>query len=329
MLRSCLIYPVRGQSLLAFFIMIALSTRSPLQATPSPQSAPSPTTPAAKAASHPSAPYTPRPLSHETRQLLPSGITLSGTSPILAFSERFGKNLLLAPSLEGAPAISKHVAPASGAANLLIEALVLLPFSQSISDSNRQSMLTDIALIFSQFSSLQGILYWSASRSRMRTLYVTSYRISDPQKRKRLEDPSTAEALALLPPRSYAYQKDQTFDGMVLEIEMETTSSSVLMRNRNVTQLALLSVPLLPPDGLRAGFLAAPTADGLLLYFASAVQPPLIARDRVLESASNKALALLHWFLAEASSRNIIEPVSLPWNVDDLPQSLRPSKNEQ
>ncbi|MDH7483913.1 MAG: hypothetical protein QHH01_04725, partial [Spirochaetales bacterium] len=110
----------------------------------------------------------------------------------------------------------------------------------------------------------------------------------------------------------------------LLEIEMETTSTSVIMRNRNITQLSLLSVPLLPPDGLRAGFLAAPTADGLLLYFASAVQPPLIARDRVLESASNKALALLHWFMDEASSRNIIEPVSLPWNVDDLPLDLRP-----
>jgi hypothetical protein len=43
----------------------------------------------------------------------------------------------------------------------------------------------------------------------------------------------------------------------------------------------------------------------------------------VFESASNKALALLHWFTEKALAKHLIEPVSLPWNFDDLPPEAK------
>jgi len=84
--------------------------------------------------------------------------------------------------------------------------------------------------------------------------------------------------------------------------------------------LAFLS---LSADGIRTGFLAAPSPEGVFLYFVTSIKSPSIGRDRVFESASNKALALLHWFTEAASARSIIEPVHLPWNIDDLPPEIR------
>lgn len=271
-------------------------------------------------------------LSPETRALLPQGVDFGPGSFPFVFSERYGRGLKLVPALEGRDAIIQHVA-SQASIPLLIEAIILLPYSRkkpadgntggSAAAPSRKPTVEDLALLFNQFSSLQGISYWSASRSRMRTLYAASYRISDPKERKKIEDPRTLQDLLTLPPRSFAYQKDQTFDGIVLEITIETNRSAVVMRNRNVTPLSMLSIPLLPADAVRAGFLAAPLPDGILLYFVSSLQQPAIARERVLESASNKALALLHWFVNEAEARHFIEPVSLPWNIDDIPPDSR------
>lgn len=269
-----------------------------------------------------------RELSADTRALLPPGVTFGPSSFPFVFSERYGRGLKLVPALEGREAIIQHVT-SQAPTPLLIEAIIFLPYRRkppaggSAESPVRKPTVEELALLFNQFSSLQGISYWSASRSRMRTLYVASYRITDPSKRKKIEDPRTLQDLLSLPPRSFAYQKDQTFDGIVLEISIEFGHSAVIMRNRNVTPLSMLSIPLLPADAVRAGFLAAPLPDGILLYFVSSLLQPAIARERVLESASNKALALLQWFVREAEARHYIEPLILPWNSDDIPHEAR------
>jgi len=95
------------------------------------------------------------------------------------------------------------------------------------------------------------------------------------------------------------------------------------MTNTNATPLRLIGIPVLPVDGLRAAFIAAPSPGGILLYFVTSIQSPSIGRSRVFESASNKALALLHWFTETAVAKRLIEPVSLPWNFDDLPPEAK------
>jgi len=186
------------------------------------------------------------------------------------------------------------------------------------------AQLEALGLIFNQFSSLQGIQYWSASRQIMRTLYTDAYRVDDPKTKHKLQDPETVGELhALLQQRAYVYQKDQTFDGVVIEVHCSMSQTTFLMMNTNATPLRLIGIPVLPVDGLRTGFLAAPSPEGVLLYFVTSIQSPSIGRNRVFESASNKALALLHWFTETAAARHLIEPVHLPWNFDDLPPETR------
>ncbi|HBK58730.1 MAG TPA: hypothetical protein DDZ37_05180 [Spirochaetaceae bacterium] len=264
------------------------------------------------------------PLPRAFLKALPKEVDFQPGSPILRTAQHIGGNLLLAPSLEGASTVVSYIDAASKASNLIIEALVFLPASSSATPYNVAAQLDALGLIFNQFSSLQGIQYWSASRKIMRTLYTDAYRVDDPKTKHKLKDPETVGELhALLQQRAYVYQKDQTFGGVVIEVQCSMSQTTFLMMNTNATPLRLIGIPVLPVDGLRTGFLAAPSPDGVLLYFVTSIQSPSVGRSRVFESASNKALALLHWFTETAAARHLIEPVNLPWNFDDLPPEAR------
>ena len=266
------------------------------------------------------------PLPSTFNEALPKYVSFQLGSPILCTSEHIGGELLLAPSLDGISIITDHIKAASKETNLIIEALVFLPNSSPADPFSISAQLDSLGLIFNQFSSLEGIQYWSASRKIMRTLYVESYRIDNPKSRNRISDPSTASKLkTLLSKPMYLHQKDQTFDAIIFEVHCSITDSAFLMTNNNVTPVRMIGIPVLPENGLRTGFFAAPSPNGILLYFVTSIQSPSVARDRVFESASNKALALLHWFIEKASSQKLIDPVTLPWNFDDLPVDVRVS----
>ncbi len=264
----------------------------------------------------------PLPVSFQTA--LPPGISFQPGSPVLRTAEHLGGSLVLAPSLDGASTVVEHIDSAGTASNLIIEALIFLPAPPAADPYSAGTQLDSLGLLFNQFSSLQGIQYWSASRKIMRTLYTDVHRLDNPKDKKKIEDPASASELhALLSRPAYIYQKDQTFDGITTEIRCSLSQTSFLMMNTNATPLRLIGIPVLPVDGLRTGFLVAPSSQGVLLYFVTSIKSPSIGRDRVFESASNKALALLHWFADAASARHLIEPVSLPWNFDDLPPEAR------
>jgi hypothetical protein len=238
---------------------------------------------------------------------------------------------MLVPSLNEAFQIRDHIGTTLNDSSLMIEALAFLPTSQKEKESFEiKNHLESLALLFNNFSSLQGIQYWSGSRKIMRTLYTSAYRVENQKNKKKIQDPATINELrALLAKPAYLYQKDQTFDGLVTEVRCSFLSTSFVMTNTNVTPLSLIGIPVLSSDGLRTGFLATPSPDGLLLYFVTSMKAPAVLRNRVFESASNKALALLHWFISEASAGDLIAPVDLPWNIDDLPAEVRVSKTSE
>ena len=259
---------------------------------------------------------------------LPQGITFQQGSPILRTSEHIGGKLMLAPSLEGAQTIIDHISSATTGTNLIIEALAFLPSPAIGSSYSPSSQIDALGLVFNQFHSLQGIQYWSGSRKIMRTLYIEAYRVDNPNDKNKIKDPETiAEFRAILPQKAYIYQKDQTFSGIITEVQCAASQTTFLMTNTNVTPLRLIGIPVLAVDGIRTGFLAAPSPDGIFLYFVTSIKSPSIGRDRVFESAANKALALLHWFVHEAEARQFIEPVNLPWNIDDIPSDARLAGN--
>lgn len=294
------------------------------------------------------------PLPQRFQEALPSATGFSAGSPILRVAEHIGGDLMLAPSLEGAAVVVNHINSKKNAGNLLIEALVFfapppatgpalapaatsLPAGPSLAPSSSAmapktplvpygvtDQLDTLGLIFNQFGSLRGIPYWSSSRKISRTLYMEAYRIPSPNDRKKINDPKTVAQLhALVSQKNYLYQKDQTFDGIVTEVECVLSRTGFLMINTNVTPLRLIGIPMLPADGLRTGFFVAPSADGILLYFVTSIKAPSIGKNRVFESASNKALALLHWFVDAATAKHLIKPVSMPWNFDELPPEAR------
>jgi hypothetical protein len=264
------------------------------------------------------------PLPPDVQRALPQGVDFQPGSPILYTAQHIGGRLLLIPSLDGATTVVSHIDAATKASNLIIEALAFLPAPPAKTPYNVRAQLETLGLIFNQFGSMQGIQYWSASRKIMRTLYMEAYRVDNPKTKSKLKDPETvAELHVLLPQRTYVYQKDQTFDGVVTEVQCSMSQTTFLMTNTNATPLRLIGIPVLPVDGLRAGFLVAPSPEGVLLYFVTSMQSPSIGRSRVFESASNKALALLHWFTETAVAKRLIEPVSLPWNFDDLPPEAK------
>ncbi|MCX8012961.1 MAG: hypothetical protein N3A02_01560, partial [Rectinema sp.] len=138
----------------------------------------------------------PHKLSIQTRSLLPRGVDFKPGSSLIVFSEQYSRDPLLVPKLEGRETIVRHI-QSHHSTPLLIEAIVLLPYSRkplagnNVAERDRDPSVEELSLLFNQFASLQGIQYWSASRSRLRTLYVTSYRISDPLEKKKIEDPRT------------------------------------------------------------------------------------------------------------------------------------------
>ena len=309
------------QAALRLFAVIPILLLVFLVDLPAQQSLPSSGSQSAKSISRISAP-----LPELFNAALPKYISFQLGSPILRTSEHIGGELLLAPSLDGVSIITNHIKASAKETNLIIEALIFLPNSQTPSPSSISAQLDSLGLIFNQFSSIQGIQYWSASRKIMRTLYLESYRIDNPKSRNRISDPSTASKLkTLLSKPMYLHQKDQTFDAIILEVHCAITDSAFLMTNKNMIPMRMITIPVLPENGLRTGFFAAPSPNGILLYFVTSVQSPSIARDRVFESASNKALALLHWFIEKASFQKLIDPVTIPWNFDDLPEDVRVS----
>jgi len=271
------------------------------------------------------------PLPAAFQSYIPKGISFSKGSPILRTAEHIGGSLMLVPLLNGASQVSDHIELTLNDSSLIIEALAFLPPSQKEKESFEiKDQLEKLALLFNNFSSLQGIQYWSGSRKIMRTLYMSAYRVENKKNKKKIQDPASVDELhALLPRQAYLYQKDQTFDGLVTEVQCSLLPTSFVMINTNVTPLALIGVPVLSSDGLRTGFLATPSPDGLLLYFVTSMKAPAVLRNRVFESASNKALALLHWFISEASARDLIAPADLPWNIDDLPAEVRVAKTSK
>lgn len=269
----------------------------------------------------------------QLQSALPPGVNLAQGTPILRTAEHSGGKLILAPSIDGISTIIDLIASGSGSnsANLIIEALIFLPTQLPVASSfDTAASLREYGLLFNKFGSLQGIQYWSGSRKIMRTFYTAAYRVDNPKDQKQQPDPATVdEFLTLLPQPVYIYQKDQTFDGIVTEVRSALTASTFLMTNSNATPLRLIGIPVLPLGGLKTGFLVAPSQQGTLLYFVTSIKPPLVGKDRVFESSTNKALALLHWFINAASAQNLIAPAEIPWNIDEIPSEIRLVKSGQ
>jgi hypothetical protein len=147
-----------------------------------------------------------------------------------------------------------------------------------------------------QISTLEGLEYYSASRDKMRTLFVQSFAIEDPDTVKPIEDPRITQ----VPARGsvYMYQQDKTFGKNRLSLSYEVMPSSIHMVTENITRFTWGIIPLIKPGNLRMHILIL-ISDEFILYYGSfgakAIRIRLL-EDRIFNSFYNRLVALYDWF---------------------------------
>ncbi|MDR1399263.1 MAG: hypothetical protein LBJ41_05010 [Treponema sp.] len=149
-------------------------------------------------------------------------------------------------------------------------------------------------------SRLAGLEYYSESRKRMRTFYETSFVIDSPETKRPLPDPvyDSPPASVLL----YARQKDLTFGDNIYCYEYHARSDALLFTQENLTTLSLVLIPAVGKNRLRSVVAVFDASADLLIYVLSAAKAASFPglNERVGESFSNRADALLRWFVNQA-----------------------------
>lgn len=144
-------------------------------------------------------------------------------------------------------------------------------------------------------STMQGLIYWSASRGKERVLFTLSYAVAAPSDPSHLADP-VASALPATD-RLYSLQVDQTFGRHFYLGTYENRNDHLVVRTENADVISYLLLPVMQPGGLVTVSVLVPFPDGVLLagllYSKSGM--PVIDRTGREASLLNRLVALSNW----------------------------------
>lgn len=260
------------------------------------------------------------PIVKSSREYLPLGLAPAQNSLLLLSANGRGNEVLLMPR-QLLP--SSSAGAESDASALRIEALVLLPWAAQTAGGALQLPSQEIHArlmrILTSIQTMEGIEYWSASRQRMRTLYETAQFVDPDSRTTRIDPPALPQRLAPGYSRIfYAFMKDLTFGGNVMKYSVELGESSLSVRSENASTMKYMLLPLVGPGGMKSDIVMLPCRDGLLGFFAMELAAPQIVAARVFESAGNKLLGVLGWFVREAEKAQLTAPVVLPVDIDKV-----------
>ncbi len=155
-----------------------------------------------------------------------------------------------------------------------------------------------IADILRSLSRLQGIEYFSTSRNAMRTLYESSYAVSDPEKRLKIADPTGGSADGQV---IYAVQKDLTFGEYLYRYAYRETADSVAFYSRNEEGLKYTFVKLINRDRMHVSLVVRDLGSHLLIYSLTRVDFFAIPgiEKKINASFTTRADAIYRWFINE------------------------------
>jgi len=183
--------------------------------------------------------------------------------------------------------------------NMLVEALYLyLKPSHLKTDSagwdDRQKVK-----VFNQItaiSTLAGIQYYSITRGAMRTFYEYSSIIDGPVTKKPLPDPVFTQPPATL--TVFTRQKDLTFGDNIYRYDYEYKKDVVFCTQENITSLNYGIIPVIGKGNLHSVTAVFDCGNTILIYVASMAKAASLPglSDRVGDSFSNRAKAVLQWF---------------------------------
>jgi hypothetical protein len=149
-------------------------------------------------------------------------------------------------------------------------------------------------------STLAGIQYFSASRGIMRTLYETSQIIDGPSTKRPLPDPVYSRPPAKL--TVYTRQKDLTFGDNIYQYDFYAASRAIIFIQQNLTSLTAGIIPAVGKNNLHSAIAILDAGNYLLIYAVSMAKARSLPgmKERIGDSFSNRAEAILYWFSAQA-----------------------------
>jgi hypothetical protein len=181
--------------------------------------------------------------------------------------------------------------------NLLVEVAFVLQRTRPTGTAGRDAELASIYGLMRSVSSLEGIVYWSASRGTWRTFYAESYRVDGPDSRRRLPD-DPAPRPGAVPPfeRLYAFQRDLSFGANLYSFDFNSRPDSIVLETTNLTRMNYGPIPILEPAALKTRILILLAEDALVFYVESGAKAPGLLRGKLEDSFSNRAQAIFRWF---------------------------------
>jgi len=193
--------------------------------------------------------------------------------------------------------------------NMMVETLYLYrkPASLSVGlDSWTGEQRIGVFNQIMAVSSMTGLEYYSASHRAMRTFYEYSYVVDGPETRNRIPDPVFTTVPAVL--TIYARQKDLTFGDNIYRYDYMTTRDAVFFTQDNITALTIALIPVISRGNLRTIMAVIDCGDSILIYAVSMAKTLSVPGiwDRVSDSFSNRADAILGWFCGRLD--NTLQP---------------------
>ncbi len=156
----------------------------------------------------------------------------------------------------------------------------------------------DLALynLLRRVSTMTGIEYYSASRSRMRVFYHESYAIDDIDRRLRQPDP----VVRTIPNRDsiLVFQRDSSFGENVHELEYRYRANNIYISMVNRTLMWYGIIPAIAADKLQVHLWVQRHGNTVVFYGNTGVAVPSLfgIETRAHDSFHNRLIALFNWF---------------------------------
>lgn len=189
--------------------------------------------------------------------------------------------------------------------NMGIEGLFLdKDFDIEAYKADPEASLLKLYNIFRSVSSLEGTQYYSASRGKMRDLFVESWQIPSPDKPgEKMADPLVNKIPA--EESIFIHQKDKSFSKH--ESKMTFVYDAPVIWTLLVNESSMYYkgfIRVMKPHHMQINLLVIPTDNGLLFYGISAADTLKIKsfREKANKSFYNRVKALYAWYTEQRSS---------------------------
>lgn len=223
---------------------------------------------------------------------------LAGGESIRQSSSGKSAGLTLSPDHQAAAMIRSAVAVEEP--DIFVEALFLW---QKPSAGAPAAEILAVYNVLRSISTLQGVEYYSASRKKIRPLYVYSSLIAGPDDQSPVRD-SRLQLLPSAPETLFARQNDTTFGDNRYRITLAGGMDFITQHSTNLTRLSLGLVPVAGPGDVNVRLLVLSVDEGLLFYVASSARAAIVpgVRSTLETSFGNRAEAVYKWFSRELTA---------------------------